>query len=62
MIIIDHSDYYTVYSKLTSARVQKGNSLLVGDVIGELGSTGDLHFEIWKGKTKLDPQDWLKKQ
>lgn len=64
MVIVSHGNYYTVYSNLTDVVVRKGNSITRGQAIGSLanGSNGraELHFELWKDKTKLDPQSWIK--
>jgi len=62
MVIIEHDEYYTVYSKLASAKFAKGDSIEKGQSLGQLGDSGKLHFEIWKGKQKLDPATLLKKQ
>lgn len=62
MIILEHGELYTVYSKLMATNVAKGDEVALGQKIGELGKSGSLHFEIWKGKQKLDPEKWLKKQ
>jgi septal ring factor EnvC (AmiA/AmiB activator) len=63
MVIVSHGSYYTVYSNLADVNVRKGNKLKIGDVIGSLSSEKEkkqLHFEVWKGKNKLDPQAWIK--
>ncbi len=64
MIMIQHSDYYSIYSKLKTSFVTIDQTVSLGQSIGEVntdkkGNT-KLHFEIWKGKTKLDPALWLK--
>jgi septal ring factor EnvC (AmiA/AmiB activator) len=63
MVIIRHGSYYTVYSKLDIVNVSKGQKIKRGQKIGEVQSGEDgvaeLHFELWKDKTKLDPQSWF---
>ena len=59
MVIIRHGDYYSVSSKLTSVDISKGDKIKKGDVIGKIGDNGQFHFEIWKQKTKLNPEQWL---
>lgn len=64
IVIIQHNDYYSVYSKLEKVYLSPGQEVRQGDRIGmiyldEAGSTV-LHFEIWKGKKKLNPSNWLK--
>ncbi len=64
-IIIKHGEYYSVYSKVDKVAVKPGDIVQKGQVIARLGG-GDkvvkLNFQLWKGKTKLDPELWLKKQ
>ena len=60
MIILKHGDYYTVYSKLASVTVSKGDQVKKGTILGNIGENGQFHFGIWKNKNKLDPEKWLK--
>jgi septal ring factor EnvC (AmiA/AmiB activator) len=64
MVIISHGGYFTVYSRLSEVQVTQGQTVEAGKAIGILPGVGDavLHFQIWKDKTKLDPEDWLRKQ
>jgi len=64
MVIISHGGYFTVYSRLSEVQVTQGQTVEAGQAIGILPGVGDavLHFQIWKDKTKLDPEDWLRKQ
>ncbi len=61
MILIRHQDQYmTAYAHLGKMLVKKGDIVKVGQAIGTVGSTGfvdkpQLHFEIRKGKTAVDP-------
>jgi septal ring factor EnvC (AmiA/AmiB activator) len=65
MILVNHGDgYYTMYGHLSSIGVSVGQDVNAGAVIGQSGDSGSLkgpilHFEIRKGGTPLDPQDWL---
>lgn len=65
MIMIEHKGYYTIYSKLKTSFVKKGQQVATGDPIGELNPDTSnrfkLHFELWRGKEKLNPAVWLKK-
>lgn len=60
-IIIDHgNDYKTRYAHLNKILVSKGDTVKVGDTIGEVGSTGlstgnHLHYEIIHHNTSIDP-------
>ena len=63
MVMVRHGLYYTVYSKLVSASVKKGDTVTTGQVLGYLGSEEpELHLEIWQDKTKLNPETWLAKK
>ena len=62
-VIISHGDYFTVYSKLSSVTVSKGDKISTKQVIGTAFTDEDniteVHLEIWKGATKLNPSDWI---
>lgn len=62
-LLVKHGDYFTVYSKLETVTVQKGDKLKTGQSIGTLGTDSDgkteLHFEVWQGNQRMDPQKWL---
>ena len=64
-IIVQHSgDVYSVYSKLVIARVEQGQSVNQGQLLGaaseRTSGLANLHFEIWKGQESENPQHWLK--
>ncbi len=64
VVIIRHGDYLTVYSNLEKVFVKKGAMVKTKDEIGSIFTDKEnfkteLHFEIWKGKTLLDPALWL---
>jgi murein hydrolase activator len=63
-VLVKHGDYFTLYSKLQTVYVKKGEKIPTGHMIG-LIKTGDngteFHFEIWEGRTKQNPQVWLRK-
>lgn len=62
IIMIRHGGYYTVYSNLDHPQVKVGQKVQAGDQLGLTSSEGEaLHFELWKGKTPLDPEHWLGK-
>lgn len=66
IIIIKHGDYYTVYANLDSVNVKMGEKVKQGQQLGVVGSDFDnpskglIHFEVWKGQTRLDPAGWIK--
>lgn len=64
MVIIKHGSYYSVYSKLDDVVVSKGQKIKRGQSIGVVSGKNDdnkyeMHFELWKDKSKLDPQRWF---
>jgi septal ring factor EnvC (AmiA/AmiB activator) len=67
MVMVQHGNYYTVYSKLKEVFVKKGAAISASEAIGKLGDNIEdgnvqLHFELWKGKSKQNPERWLKKK
>ncbi|MDF1695490.1 MAG: peptidoglycan DD-metalloendopeptidase family protein [Saprospiraceae bacterium] len=62
MVIVQHGEYYSVYSKLAKVDVKKQAKLKAGQTLGRLDNSPapELHFEFWHGKKKLNPQQWLK--
>jgi murein DD-endopeptidase MepM/ murein hydrolase activator NlpD len=65
LVIVDHGDgYRTYYGHLYGFYVDVGQSVERGDLLGQLGNTGDstgphLHFEIRYRGSHLDPLDVL---
>ncbi len=65
IIMISHfGGYFTVYTHLSQIFVQVDEAVEIGHVIGSAGDSGSLsgpmlHFEIWKNKQPLNPEDWL---
>jgi septal ring factor EnvC (AmiA/AmiB activator) len=65
-VIIRHGEYLTVYSNLTDVNVKTGEKVSTRQRIGSIGNDDDnqhaeIHLEIWKNVTKLNPQLWLKR-
>jgi murein DD-endopeptidase MepM/ murein hydrolase activator NlpD len=62
-VIISHGEYFTVYSKLASVNVSKGQKISTKQVIGSAYTDEDniteVHLEVWKGAAKLNPVDWI---
>ena len=65
-ILIDHgSGMYTLYAHCGTVSVTQGQQVTAGQVIAQVGDTGsirgpELHFEVRKGKSAVDPMDWLR--
>ena len=66
-IIVGHgSSYYTVYAHIDNIQVNMNGYVLRDQVIAQVSDTGSLdgarlHFEVWRGKDKVDPLKWLKR-
>jgi len=65
-ILMNHGEYFSVYSGLKEVSVKVGDKLLAKEKIGvvftqEIEEKTELHFEIWKGYDKHDPSKWLYK-
>jgi murein DD-endopeptidase MepM/ murein hydrolase activator NlpD len=62
-VLIKHGGYFTVYANLQKIEVAQGNSVKAGDVIGVVGlneeGISQLHFEVWKGRDRQNPELWL---
>ena len=62
-VIIQHGEYYTLYAKLKEVNVKIGQTVGTNDVIGTVytDSSGlsEVHFEVWKQRIKLNPEQWL---
>ena len=65
-VLINHGEYFSVYSGLAEVNVKIGDKIFSKEVIGKMSnddllSDAELHFEIWKGYDKQDPSLWLYK-
>ena len=63
-IMLKHGNYYTVYSNLSSITAKSGQEVENGVKLGTVGKepkSGEyiLHFELWNGRTKENPELWL---
>ena len=59
-VLIQHGGYYTLYCKLGVVQVKSGDKINVGQEIGNIITTDEgntlLHFELWKGNEKQNPE------
>lgn len=63
-VIIRHGEYLTVYANLAEVNVRTGDKVYTKQKIGVIGEDDDnqraeIHLEIWKTTTKMNPQSWL---
>ena len=62
-ILVQHGTYFTFYCKIGSVSVKSGQKVTRGQKLGTLepegGSSSSLHFQIWNGTNKQNPEKWL---
>ncbi len=61
-VLIQHGEYYTFYCKLKQVSVKAGDKVSAGDVLGivdTISGETQLHFQLWKGTSSIDPEPWL---
>jgi septal ring factor EnvC (AmiA/AmiB activator) len=70
-VLVNHGEYFTVYSNIEEVKVKKDQIIMTGESIGTVytdieNSKTEVHLEIWMGtesKTStMNPELWLKKQ
>ena len=63
-VFIKHGKYFTVYSNLASANVQRGDIVKTGQVIGKAGANdegqGQVDFILMKESNNVNPEQWLR--
>jgi murein hydrolase activator len=64
VIIIRHGQFLSVYRHLNNVFVKAGDKVETKQTLGtivydEQEQVSDLELQIWKGESKLDPQEWL---
>ena len=63
-VFIKHGKYFTVYSNLESAGVQRGSKVTTGQVIGKAGMNdegqGQVDFILMKESDNVNPESWLR--
>ena len=63
-VLVQHGEYFTFYCKLKQVSVKTGDKVSTGSQIGipntnEEGNA-ELHFQLWKGTQKQNPESWLR--
>jgi len=64
-VMLKHGNFYTTYSNLAAINVKRGDIVNAGAGLGTVGkdiTSGSylLHFELWNGKNKENPEHWLR--
>lgn len=65
-IIIRHGGYYTFYGNIQQVTVKQGQKVTTNQVLGSVYTDTDtnssmLHFQLWQGTTKLNPELWIRR-
>lgn len=64
-IAVRTGSYVIIYANLTTTNLKNGDTVAINQPVGILdGSTDDdnvLIFQMWLGRTALDPEQWLRK-
>lgn len=63
-VLIQHGEYFTLYSNLENVFVKKDDKVITKQPIGTVQTNEDegkteLHLEIWRGGNKMDPEGWI---
>lgn len=66
VIIVRHGDYRTTYSNIEIAYVKRGDIVKTKQALGKIftddaNQKTNLHFQVWKGIVKLNPELWITK-
>lgn len=63
-ILVQHGNYFTLYSKIKSVYVKKGDKVTTGQKLGSVDTINGetvFHFEIWNENTApQNPEQWLR--
>ncbi|MDR2868418.1 MAG: M23 family metallopeptidase [Bacteroidales bacterium] len=67
VLMIRHGDYITVYQNLANVTLKKGDKVTTKQTIGTVAQSSsssgyELHFEVWKNSSYLNPNLWLAKK
>ncbi len=66
-VMINHGEFFTVYTHLQDVKVKKGDKVTVKQVLGTVYHNTEenksiIHFELWYGNKKQDPETWIYKK
>lgn len=66
VVFIKHGKYFTVYSNLSSASVQRGQTVKTGQVVGRAGANddgqGEVDLIIMKENNNVNPEQYLRRK
>ncbi len=63
-VLVQHGEYFTLYSNLEQVFVKRDDKVITKQPIGliqtnESDGKTELHLEIWRGGSKMDPEAWI---
>jgi len=63
-VLIQHGEYFTLYSNLEQVYVKAGDKVITRQPLGvvqtdEEDDKTELHLEVWRGSNKMDPENWI---
>lgn len=62
-VLIQHGEFFTMYSNLGKVFVEKGDNVEtkedIGTIITDENGKTEIHFEIWQGNQKQNPNYWI---
>lgn len=62
-VLVNHGEYFTVYSRLSEVYVSKGQNISAKQNLGKVWTDDEgktvLQFQVWKGQEKQNPASWL---
>ncbi len=63
-IIVRHGEYFSFYGNVVNLNVKAGDKVKAGQTLGRVFTDPDsgistMHFQLWRGMSKLDPRPWL---
>lgn len=65
-VLIRHGEFLSVYQNLVNVRVKTGDKVLTKEPLGEAftdetENVASVHFEVWRERTILNPEEWISK-
>jgi len=62
-VLINHGEYFTVYSRLSDVFVSKGQEINAKQALGKVWTDDEnktiLQFQVWQGQAKQNPANWI---
>ncbi len=63
-VLVNHGEYFTVYTRLSKVYVAKGQELTSATKLGQVMTDEEgrtiLNFQVWQGQAKQNPASWIR--